>query len=78
MALLGKTNCKAAVFLAALMVMATVFSSSHASQDVGEEKMVCARLRGCNTGMCMGYCRVLGYQGGTCRHNDPDLCCCPY
>nr|AAM19019.1 putative polyprotein [Oryza sativa Japonica Group] len=32
MALLGKTSCKAAVFLAALVVMATAFSSSHAAQ----------------------------------------------
>uniref|UniRef100_A0A0E0D7M8 Uncharacterized protein n=1 Tax=Oryza meridionalis TaxID=40149 RepID=A0A0E0D7M8_9ORYZ len=48
MALLGKTSCKAAVFLAALVVMATVFLSSHAAQgqgDVGEEKMACKRLQ---------------------------------
>uniref|UniRef100_A0A0E0P211 Knottin scorpion toxin-like domain-containing protein n=1 Tax=Oryza rufipogon TaxID=4529 RepID=A0A0E0P211_ORYRU len=81
MALLGKTSCKAAVFLAALVVMATAFSSSHAAQgqgNVGEEKMACKPLQGCNTEMCMGYCQTLSYQGGTCIHNDPDMCCCPY
>ena len=40
MALLGKTSCKAAVFLAALVVMATAFSSSHAAQGQGNDNTI--------------------------------------
>uniref|UniRef100_A0A0E0RC75 Knottin scorpion toxin-like domain-containing protein n=1 Tax=Oryza rufipogon TaxID=4529 RepID=A0A0E0RC75_ORYRU len=78
MALLGKDNSKAVVFLAALMVMAIAFSSSHAAQVNGVKyfetegvKDTCTYLRGCTTSLCQANHN----EGGNCD-SDSDQCCC--
>uniref|UniRef100_A0A0E0MIA8 Knottin scorpion toxin-like domain-containing protein n=1 Tax=Oryza punctata TaxID=4537 RepID=A0A0E0MIA8_ORYPU len=75
MALLGKDNSKAVVFLAALMVMAIAFSSSHTAQGAYEIKETCTYQRGCTPQVCMSLCQANHNEGGNCA-SDSDQCCC--
>uniref|UniRef100_J3NAC5 Knottin scorpion toxin-like domain-containing protein n=1 Tax=Oryza brachyantha TaxID=4533 RepID=J3NAC5_ORYBR len=76
MALLGKGNNNTLVFLAALMVMAIVFSSSPTAQGAYGIKDTCTYMQKCNPQKCTSYCQVYGNEGGNCARDSSDQCCC--
>uniref|UniRef100_A0A0D9XVI6 Knottin scorpion toxin-like domain-containing protein n=1 Tax=Leersia perrieri TaxID=77586 RepID=A0A0D9XVI6_9ORYZ len=75
MALRSKDNNKAVMFLAVLMMMAIVFSSSHTAQGAYGTTDIYSYMERCNLEKCMSFCQINYTDGGTCL-NGSDRCCC--